>query len=309
MTLKMRGAGRDGALVILRMLLVAASRLKDTGDRLTPASLAKLLGTERAQARELIDLLLGAGDNDIPCYLPLLEDETGITLGKNPDYRCRELRFSHLETLALAAALDRVGLEAANPSRKRIMARFACPGDKDVPYGETARPDLPDDTAVLMRCALAIVTGRSLAFEYQGTKDAVPRERRVRPKELRQNGEFWTLEALDLDADGERTFFVSNMGVPELLADALPCEASESAADPERRTVTLWFSDPHLLDLLEWPDLEVVGENDGTIEARIPFYGGPWLVRRIASGGGSVTTDDERLSAMVKEYAASLLGS
>lgn len=306
MTLKTRGAGRDGALVMLRALLVSASRLQSAGDRLSVGALARLLGVGRTEARELIDLLLGAGDIDIPCYLPLLETENGIELGEDPDFRCCELRFSHLETLALAAALDRVGLEPSNPSRKRIMSRFAFPDDKDVPYGETARPDLPDDTAVLMRCALAIVTDRSLGFAYRGTKDAAPRKRRVRPRELRQNGEFWTLEALDLDADGERTFFVSNMSVPELLAWVSPDDASGDA-NPERRVVTLRFDDPHLLDLLEWPDLEIVGESDGAIEARIPFYGGPWLVRRIASGGGSITTDDERLSALVKDYVTSLL--
>ena len=160
-----------------------------------------------------------------------------------------------------------------------------------------------------MRCALAIVAGRSLSFAYQGTKDDGPRERRVKPCELRQNGEFWTLEAIDLDADGERTFFVSNMGMPKLLDTHLPSETDAADTDPERRTVTLRFANPHLLDVLEWPDLEIVGETDGTIEARIPFYGGPWLVRRIASGGGSITTDDEKLAQLVRDYAKAQLGA
>ena len=230
-----------------------------------------------------------------------------MVLGSEPDYRCRELRLSHLETMALATALDRVGLEPTDPPRKRIMTRFAYPNDEDVPSGETARPDLPDDTAVLMRCVLAIVTGRALAFSYQGTKDDAPRPRRALPKELRQNGEFWTLEALDLDAEGERTFFVSNMSLPKLLGEALPGDATPTDTDPERRVVTLRFADRHLLDLLEWPDLEIVSEHDGTIEARIPFYGGPWLVRRIAAGGGSITTTDEKLSSLVKAYVESQL--
>ena len=50
-----------------------------------------------------------------------------------------------------------------------------------------------------------------------------------------------------------------------------------------------------------------MGEHDGVVEARIPFYGGPWLVRRIASGGGTITTDDEKLALMVRDYARSLL--
>ena len=303
-----RGAGRDGALAILRPLLVAASKLRRAGDRLTPATLAALVGTDRAEARELIDLLMDTGDEEVPFYLPICDDEVGIVLESDPDYVCRELRLSHLETMALAAALDRVGLEPKNAVRTRIVSRYACPDYEDVPSGEIARPDLPDDTTVLMRCALAIVLGRSLSFRYLGTKDESPRERRAKPKELRQNGEFWTLEALDLDADGERTFFVSNMSLPKLLDATLPSDAEPAEADPERRTVTLRFSDPHLLDLLEWPDLEIVDETDGVVVARIPFYGGPWLVRRIASGGGSITTDDERLTALVEEYVTELLG-
>lgn len=309
MTRATRGAGRDGALSIIRPLLVAASRLGHEGDRLTPKALAALVGTDRAGARELIALLMDTGDEEVPFYLPLHGNENGIALSSEPDYRCRELRLSHLETMALAAALDRVGLEPKNAVRTRIMSRYACPDNIDVPSGEIARPDLPDDTAVLMRCAMAIVLGRPLSFTYLGTKDDSPRERRAKPKELRQNGEFWTLEALDLDADGERTFFVSNMGLPKLLDAALPGDAEPTETNPERRTVTLRFADPHLLDLLEWPDLELVGEKDGVIEARIPFYGGPWLVRRIASGGGSITTDDERLSQLVKDFAKAQLGS
>lgn len=303
MTRVTRGAGRDGALSILRPLLIVGSHLQHEGDTVSLGAVMRLLGAERSQARELLDLLTCVGDEETVCYLPLSDDTDKAVLTSDTDYRCRELRLSHLETLALAAALDRVGLKPNDPPRKRIMARFACPNDQDVPTGEIARPDLPDNTAVLMRCALAIVTGRALAFAYRGTKDEAPRERRVRPRELRQNGEFWTLEAFDLDADGERTFFVSNMGLPTLLAAALPDGAEPADVDPERRVVTLRFSDRHLLDLLEWPGLEIVDERDGIVEARIPFYGGPWLVRRIASGGGSITTDDEKLTRLVKAYA------
>ena len=302
-----RGRGREGGRPQLRTLLAIASHLQHKGDALTINRIAKILGNNRAKAQEHIDLLMGVGDNDTPFYLPLLDNGSEVALARDPDYVCKKLRFSKPETAAFVAALNRVGLEEDDPLCRRIMDCFGSPEGLDDLEGTTARPNLPGNTVTLKRCKIAIESDKSLVFDYQGTKDSEPRERRVKPKRLHQDGELWKLDAYDYDADGERTFFITHMSTPQLLREPMLEEGPQDGSAANRRTVTLYFADKHMLDLLEWPGLERVSERDGVVEARIPFYGGPWLVHRIASGGGSITTDDEELTRLVKDYASGML--
>ena len=309
MTQVIKGVGRDGSFATLRTLLVLAARLQHEGDALSPATVMQLLGVSRADAAAYLSVLMDVGDEDTPCYLPLIEDENAVALASRPHRRCKDLRLSHLETMALAAALDTSGIKADNQLRARIMTVFAHPKDAGANFSETPRPSYPIPTDTLLRCAAAIVNKSAVTFEYQGTRDDAPRLRRVRPTTLNPNDGKWTLDAFDLDADGERTFYLANMEKLTLLDATLPGEAAPVAASHERRSVELRFSDRHMLDLFDWPDLEIVREDDDAILARIPFYGGPWLVRRIAAGGGSITTTDSELNALVRAYAENQLGA
>ena len=308
MTQTRRGRGRDGSLATIRFLLVLAPLLKNEGDTLSLASVMRRLGVERGEACELTQILQSVGDEETACYLPFFEDQDELVLARAPEHACRELRLSHLETMALAAALDLVGIEANSPLRTRVMSRFAYPGDTDASFPEAAKPNYPVPTEKLLRCALALLSERSLTFDYQGTRDAKARMRRVRPYALNPNDGKWTLDAFDLDADGERTFYLANMDNLALLDAALSHDGSQDAANTARRIVELRFSDRHMLDLFDWPDLAIEREAEGTIFAHIPFYGGPWLVRRIAAGGGSITTTDPELGALVRAYAEELRG-
>lgn len=307
MTQPTKGAGRDGSLPMLRALLIIASRLREEGDCLSAASVKRLLGIPYPEAQSYLAALFDVGDARHERYLPLSGDTDKATLVATPDCSCRELRFSRLETMALAAALDLAGISCDNPLRKRVMRSFAYQPSQDDGFPETARPSHPIPTENLYRCAAAIVGERPLSFDYQGTRDTAPRTRRVKPAALNPNDGRWTLDAYDLDADGDRTFYLANMTKLALLGEALPRDASLDAADATRRVVELRFSDRHMLDLFDWPDLEILRETDGAVEARIPFYGGPWLVRRIAAGGGSITTTDAELASMVRDYAKSQL--
>ena len=306
---KGRGAGRDGILPQLRPLLAVAWRLQHTADRLDYAKISKLFGNNYTKAYQTVHALMGVGDADTPSYLPLSEDNNGIELVSEPDYRCLRLRLTRLETTALVAALDRVGLPCDNPSRERVLACFGNPLGTSAPSGSIARPDCPENISVLTACAVGIVDKRDLVFDYQGTKDTAPRERRVLPKRLHQNGELWKLDAYDYAADGERTFYLAHMSAVRLFSEGDTRSTAAGLDKLDRRVVTLRFADKHLLDLLEWPGLEVVRERAGVVEATIPYYGGPWLVRRIASGGGSITTTDEALAEQVRTYVQELLGT
>ena len=307
MTLATQGVGRDGSSALLRALLILASRLAEEGDSVSASQIVRLFGASRLEAQELLQALLNVGDEDMPRYLPLFDNGDEVGLAQTPSHPCRPLRLSHLETMALAAAFDLVGLKSGNALRKRIMTQFACPDDAGDSFAEAASPPYPIPTRKLLSCATAIVSKRALTFDYQGTRDDAPRKRRAMPSALNPNDGRWTLDAFDLDADGERTFYITNMRNITLLDEALPRDAAADSVKAERRTVRLRFADRHMLELFEWPDLEILRESDGVAEARIPFYGGPWLVRRIAAGGGSVTTDDAELNALVRSYAESLL--
>ena len=304
---KGRGAGRDGILPQLRPLLAVAWRLQHAGDRLDYAKVTKFFGGNYNKAYQTLHSLMGVGDVNTPSYLPLSEDNNGVELVSEPDYRCHRLRLTRLETTALVAALDRAGLSPDNPSRERILACFGNPSGMGAASGSIARPDCPENISVLTTCAIGIVDKRDLVFAYQGTKDAAPRRRRVMPKRLHQNGELWKLDAYDYEADGERTFYLAHMNTVQLVSAPEEQAVEIDDAHSDRRVVTLRFSDKHLLDLFEWPGLKVVRERAGVVEATIPYYGGPWLVRRIASGGGSITTTDEALAEQVRTYAQELL--
>lgn len=307
MTQTIKGVGRDGSMPETKALLILASRLQKKGDAVSAAFVKRLLGITYPEAQKYIAMLLGVGDEAADRYLPLSGDEDGAVLASEPNYTCHDLRLSRLETMALAAALDLVGFASDNALRRRVMRCLASPVDSDDDFTEVARPSYPIPTDQLLRCAVAIVNQRALSFDYQGTRDSAPRGRRVKPTALNPNDGKWTLDAFDLDADGERTFYLANMGNLKLLDTALPLDAAPDSASERRRVVGLRFANRHMLDLFEWPDLEIVCEQDGAIEARIPFYGGPWLVRRIAAGAGSITTDDDELASMVRDYASSLL--
>ena len=67
------------------------------------------------------------------------------------------------------------------------------------------------------------------------------------------------------------------------------------------RLVEVAFRNRTAFDLFEWPRLEVTGEQDECVVARLPYYGGMWLPRRLAACAGLVTTPDEALVALIRK--------
>ena len=129
------------------------------------------------------------------------------------------------------------------------------------------------------------------------------------PPQLRaarhQSRDSWYLDAHDLDREGERTFRLDRMEEVEQGPRTTEPKKCEKNA---RREVDITFGDPHYLDLLPWHGLRVTGNGeDGSVSARIDYYGGMWLPRMIAACGGTARTADPEVARLALEYARGLL--
>ena len=71
--------------------------------------------------------------------------------------------------------------------------------------------------------------------------------------------------------------------------------------------VTVRVRDRRYLDLFHWEGLEVLDEQEEGVVARVPYYGGSWLVRHLAACAGTVQVSDVGLAAQVRAYAQSQL--
>lgn len=296
-----RNAGRRGAVDEARELVALVASLSEAGDALSAEAIAERLGTDAAHAEKLVELVLsstlvgGAG-------LPLADEAGAVTLVESGGVRGRRVRLTRDETLALAAALERLGVAADDPLRAQLEDSVASdPVDEGLVRrlmaGE-AGGDAVSET--LAACAQARAGRRVLRFSYRKAPDAAAEARRVAATGLRTEGGAWYLDGLDLDRSAERTFRVDRMEgatLGERAPQAAPRE--ERAA----RMVELTFSDPSYLTLLPWHDLQVTSApGELPVRARTPYYGGEWLARMIAACGGTARCNDPEVTAQVEKY-------
>lgn len=303
-------AGRPGALWEARELVTLVSSLSEAGDGLSVEAISSRLGVTRDRARKLLALVMSASAGDA-ALLPLVEDgPEEVSLVSDDGTRGRAVRLTRAEAVALAAALQRIGMDEDDPTRRAVeRALFASPVDE----GEVRRLLGTEGTAggALSACATAINERRAVTFLYRGAADGEMARRTVMPQGLRSEEGTWYLDGWDLDRRGERTFRLDRM------SDAEPTDASPLAAagaregspsDVAAREVTVTFSDARYLAMLPWHALAVTERrDDGTVVARIPYYGGDWLVRMLAACGDTAVTDDEALASQVRAYAKNLL--
>lgn len=300
---KMVAAG-GGALGEARELVALVASLSEAGDALTAQAVASKLGVSLERAEKLIELVLTASVGD-GLGLPLIEEKDGVSLLTSRGVRGRRLRLTRAETVALLAALDRMGTPGADELRDALEASL-----------ETS----PVDVALVRRtlgaasgsvreqvaaCSQAILSGSVLGFSYRRVDARHAEQRRALPLRLRCEHEAWYLDAEDLDRSGERTFRLDRMsdvaleGAPRDEGDATAREGERGA-----RVVRICLLDPRLLDLLPWHDLRIVERSDdGSIVTETPYYGGSWLVRMLAACGDAARTDDDELAGLVRAHA------
>lgn len=298
-----RGAGRPGALDEARELVTLVSSLSEAGDSLDALGVAQRLGTSVERAQKLLALVLSATARD-EVGLPLVEEGGSLTLVDAGGLRGRRLRLGPDETLAVAAALERLGVPEEDPLRACIEESLSAePLDESLVRRLMAGSEGTGELARALRAVgSALAEGRSLSFRYQ--KPATEPERRhVAPARLRCEDGSWYLDGVDLDRRGERTFRMDRMsdvlveGRASLVGDA-------SRGEKTCRVVRLTFEDASLLDLLAWHDLRVVSEPGAEpVVAETPYYGGMWLPRMVAACGGAARCDDPEVTALAREYA------
>ena len=302
MAARREGAGRPGALDEARELVALVASLSEAGDALSADAVAERLGTDAEHAEKLVGLVLsstlvgGTG-------LPLADEGGALTLVDSGGVRGRRLRLTRDETLALAAALERLGVPEDDPLRARLESSLSAePVDEDLVRRLMAGEGGGDGVAdALEACARARAARRALRFSYRKAADAPAERRRVLVTGLRSEDGAWYLDAFDLDRDDARTFRVDRMAEAELDERVEPPAATPSE---EPRTVTLSFSEPRYLTLLPWHDLRVTSAPGARpVVAETPYYGGEWLVRMLAACGGTARCDDPTLEAQVERYA------
>lgn len=303
--------GRPGAGTEARELVALAGALGREGAELTPAAVSARLGVTPERARLLMNLLLTAcvgADYQLP--LSLLDDE-GVMLGRTRGVRGRAIRLTQSEAHALIAALDELGISPDDPLRATIVGAFAPePLSEREARTRVAAGLSAEKGEALEACSRAISAGAALEFAYQGSLDEAPTRRHVLPQAVRRSGGHWYLDAHDYERQAPRTFRIGRMADIRVAAarglrDDVAPQASPSTDG--RRDVLVAFTDPSLLDLLEWPGLEPVAQDGGTLVAHLPYYGGTWLPRHLAACGYTAWTDDEELAAHIREQANALV--
>lgn len=301
-----RGAatGRPGALDEARELVALVSSLSEAGDALTVEAVSSKLLVSPERARKLIslvgDLAAGGGTG-----LPLTEDEgeDGVVLAYSGGLRGRRLRLTRRETVALAAALERIGVGPDDPVRSRIESSLSpAEASREVVGRVGAAPQGKEAPAALETCALACAYRHELSFGYRRVGEDARTRRRAAAQRLRHEGDAWYLDALDLERGGERTFRVDRMEDVRDLG-RLSGRPAGAQAPSRARVVEIEFDDPRYLDLLSWHRLELTSRTETGARGRIPYFGGMWLPRMIAACGGHARTSDEEVAALVRSYA------
>lgn len=315
MSARAQGSGRPGALSEARELIALVASLSEAGDALTEKAVSSRLGVSAERARTLIELVLTAAGAE-GARLPLVEDKDGVTLAFSRGMRGRRLRLTRAETVALAAALDGLGVPGDDPLRQRLEASSSAEPVSESLVERLVGGDAAAGSSAIETCADALARRCYLEFCYRksgeghaGEKDLGER-RLVAPQRLHLEDGSWYLDAFDVARQGERTFRLDRMSALELR----PRSAGQSlpAQDQRRpRLVRLAFSDERYLSLLPWHDLRPAGRDPQTGAALYdtPLYGGTWLARMVAACGGSCTTTDPELAALVRDYAEGLLAS
>lgn len=309
MSAKSATSGRPGSLGEARELVALVASLSEAGDALTQDAVSSRLGVSAERASALIELVFTAAGAD-GARLPLVEETDGVTLAFSQGMRGRRLRLTRSETVALAAALESLGVPTDDPLRARLEQSSSAEPVSEQLVERLVGGDAAACSPVIEACADALARRSDLAFAYQKVESTEPAEERlVSPTRLHLEDGTWYLDAFDLHRQGERTFRIDRMAHPELR----PHAKRAGRPEPQRaqRLVRLTFADERYLSLLPWHDLRGAGHDpqSGAALFDTPFYGGAWLARMVAACGGTCTTTDPELAALVRDYAEGLLAS
>ena len=293
--------GRPLSTEQTRLLITLVGVLSNRGDAVVMSAIIARLGLSEDEARAAIDALVDLGAISPSFSVAELDGTEGVSIPATMESHGKVLRLTPSETVAIDRALRRLGAYDDDPLRTSILEALASPSVSDEDLSQVAaQMSNPDVAHKVMQCSQALFYGSGLRFLYQGTSDEAPRQRAAMPISLKEEEGLWYLEAADAESGAHRSFRLDRMdGIAEDPDVRVPAPREESA-----REVELLFADTSMLELLEWPRLQLLGDPRETpVRARIPYYGGLWLVRRLAACGSGVTVCDSDLAAAVADYA------
>lgn len=303
-------AGRKGGIDEARELAALLGALSRQGDQVSASSVAARLGCDVKRARHLLMLVATSWDEEL-LNLPLAYDgdDDTLTLAFGGGVRGRQLRLSLSETYALLAALDSIGVKGDDPIVARLRESVGAIGHPSLNKKELDRALAPDVSGTTYEtCVRAIADGMWLSFSYVGSSGNTSLTRKVAPRALRSSDGRWYLDGFDLVRGGERTFRLDRMGTPQCETPGRRRSSRTTGVDGGTRRVVVRFSSDALSRSRNWNDLTILARGeDGSLTASLPWYGGPWLSRNLASCGAGVFVGDADLRKAIVDYCVARL--
>jgi len=305
----MARSGRPLSTDQTRLLVALVGALAHRGDAVVLSSLIARLGISEDEARSIIDSLIDLGAISPGFAVAELDGAEGIAIPRTMESHGKVLRLTPSETFAIDCALTRLGMYDDDPLRTKILHALASPAVPEKRYARmAAQLANPDVSRRIMKCSQALFYGTGLRFRYRGGNDAAPRMRRVQPISLSEDEGMWYLEAIDAESGGRRSFRLDRMdAIEEDFDPPIPARASAPSEEPPHEVALTFFS-TDMLRLLDWPRIQLQGDPDAPpVRATIPYYGGMWLVRRLAACGSAVAIEDPEIAEAVRAYARTQL--
>ncbi len=293
--------GRQGGMGEARELAALLAALSGEDTAIDAAGIARRLGCSLARAKHLLMLLLQLQSSD-ETPLPLA-DEDGelerLQLFYGKGLRGRALRLSKSETTAILAALAQLGMSAGDTLIKKLSSAVLETSITAEDVQKTLRGAQNEWQGRIALCTQALAERCDLSFDYAATQSTAACSRRVSPRGLRPDGDHWYLDAFDHMRQGERVFRIDRMTNLQLAkAQQTPSQPTQTPT----RTIEVTFHEDWPLLLFEWPGLTFADEKNRL--ARLPSFGGAWMVRHLAACGGSITIHDAEIARQVRAYAS-----
>ena len=326
-TSRATGAGRPGGTTKARRLVALIGALSEQGDLVDAEVVAARLGCSLDEAREMLSLLFDASDAEGALRLPLVADDSyaHARLGFATT-RGHPVRLTRDETLAVLAALSRIGASPDDALVSHLIASLAAPSvrpDEIEAALATSRTRLsPVDRATLTTCSQALADAADLRFSYTDTRGEKSL-RTLTPDHLYTEDGYWYLRGFDHTRAAGRTFRIDRMDDAEAVSPELwptddrtaagtDADAHNAAADahdaittPAAAEACIRVLDDTVLDLFAWPQARIVRTRTATYVVARDF-GGVWLPRRLAACAGMTEVYDETLASRIQSYSDGL---
>lgn len=324
MAVKNTSFGRKNISSAVYKLILLSSALRESFDAVELSAVQSRFSISSEEAAILMELLQLTDENGyLP--LPLTGDQDTLTLVGESPFTARRLVLTDEETLALKEAFTALALP-----QESVFWSLLKP-----PYTRSSSPDGSSVSLVpkshfkevdaFLICSNAIAESQVISFNYRsevsvaearGDRDAAISQREVLPYKLSYGENGWLIEGVDLNLEQQRVFRVNRMSCIETQSASfehrkLAERVQDSAMQEKSQLVELVFLDKNALTHYSWPGLKTVGNqrNATEIKATIPYYGGTWLLQRLLSLKGKVTTKDKAVMYAMRTYAASLLAA